>query len=108
MFVRRGFLPSLFKAFSSAPFYEPYEDMLTRLGGDSVERVPTLVFPRKGLKQGLAMHGPGLERFPYRGVSLVHVPKGTADETPVTIYVRPFSCLLEAVYRKGHGWKPDS
>jgi hypothetical protein len=101
----RVMLPALFKRFDAAPFVTAFEEFYEREEGRAQGRTLGLVFPRKGLRQGLIIHGEGLEAVFCHGLSLVYV--GGTRRRPHSLYVRPFQALVEAVYNKGHGWRPD-
>lgn len=101
---KTALLPALFRQFDQAPFVRAYEDFFEQHQGDAEGRVLGLVFPRKGIRQGLIILNEELEAVPYHGLTLVY--SGGNRKHPCKLYVRPFQLLVEAIYRKGHGWRP--
>jgi hypothetical protein len=101
----RVLLPSLYRNFAAAPFAALYHNLLEEVGDRLGDRTLGIVFPRKGVRHGLVIHGAGLETLPYTGTSVVHEVGGDAS---ATLYVRPFQAVLAAIDNRGHGWRRDS
>lgn len=100
-------VPALFNRFASAPFvsaYEAfYEEYADRANGGAVG----LVFPRKGVRQGLIMYtSDDPEAIPFGEREFYMVYVGGSRKKRHRLYVRSFQKTVEAVYRDGHGWTP--
>ena len=102
---KRSLLPALFRDFESAPFVAAYEEFFEANIDKAQGRAVGLVFPRKGLKQGLIMHNGGLDAYWVKGTSLVYT--GGTRKAPVQLYVQAYQSLIDAIYGKGHGWRPE-
>jgi len=99
-------LPALFNCFANAPFLPFYEEWYERAQPGAAGRAVGLVFPRVGIRHGFVLHGgEGLEGVWVPGSVWVY-HGGTRDQ-PTTLYLRPFASLIEALYNRGHGWRPE-
>jgi len=99
-------MPALFNCFANAPFLPFYEEWYERAQPGAGGRAIGLVFPRVGIRHGFVLHsGEGLEGVWVPGS--VWVYHGGTRDAPTRLYLRPFASLVEALYNRGHGWKPE-
>src|SRR5262245_31550489 len=101
----RALLPSLFTAFSRAPFIRYYDDFYEQVAGRAGTRAVALVFGRNRIQQGLALHNGGLDQYHVAGTTMVYT--GGDKDHPVRLFLQPYSALLRAIHAGGHGWRPD-
>lgn len=95
-------LPGLMNHFAASPFRGAYEEFFSSVSRDGTSRIPVVVMQFKGIRNGLAVHGDGLQHVPYKGLTLTHSPKERGND----LYIRSFQNLVSAVFDNGHGWKP--
>jgi hypothetical protein len=93
--------PSRFKKFSRVPFVQAYEEFHADMVAEAATRSVALVFPRRGFKYGLVIHNDDSETYWERGLCWVF--KGEKHR----LYVQPYANLLDAIYKNGHGWRPE-
>jgi hypothetical protein len=98
-------LPSLLERFAQSTLAKAFDDCYERAVDPAAGRAVGLVVPRRGLRNGLLVHGGGLEGVAYHGAELRYT--GGTKKHPHHLYVRPFQAVLAAVYNKGHGWRPE-
>lgn len=101
-------LPALFKNFGSAPFVDAYESFYEQMEGRAQGRAVGLIFPRKGLKNGLIIY---TVDDPLR-IPLCHregyfMYAGGSKKDRHYAVVRSFQKVVEALHNGGHGWRPD-
>lgn len=103
----KAVLPRWFQTFRDLPFVPPYLDFAA---GDAGKRRPAgLVFPRKGLAQGLVIHNGDLQFLLPGGSCFLHEARAKRGRKQLPrLVVQPFTLLLDAIYAGGHGWKPAS
>lgn len=99
-------LPSLFKKFQDAPFVKAYADDHDSALELANGRAIGLLFPRKGIVQGLIIHdGTGLDIFWQRGAIMCY--HGGTREKPTRLYVQAFGGLVEDIVAGENGWAPE-
>jgi len=96
--------PALFRRFQDAPWVEAYEEFYEQVSGQALDRTIGLIFPRKGVQQGLLIHNGGLDAYWVRGLRWTYF--GGTKEKPQLLYVQPFAPLVGAIHNNGHGWRP--
>lgn len=101
----KGQVPALYKSFPQVPFVEAYNAFYTRNQPRANGRMLGLVFPYKGVPWGLIIHNDGMDFQKFHGTCLVYV--GGPKKNRECLYVRPFQTFLEALYNRGHGWRPE-
>src|SRR4029077_6404368 len=99
-------LPAFYTRFHTAPFLPAYEDWFERAEPEANGRAIGLLFPYDGIKPGLVLpKRGGLEGLGQRG--MVSVYHAGSREQPYCLYLQAFAQLVEAIYKKGHGWKAE-
>lgn len=97
------FLPNLFRKFADAPFVRAYDDFFELMASLAQGRAIGLVFPRKGIPQGLIIHnGVDLPQRVFRGLVLHYQSKKSAHQ----LFIQPYQSVVEQIFANGHGWKP--
>lgn len=102
-------LPALFKAFGAAPFMTAFDEFYEKNAARASGRTVGMVFPRKGLKNGLIVYAaddPHVLPFGEREAYFTYV--GGSKKDRHWILVRSFQKTLEAIHNGGHGWRPDA
>lgn len=104
---RDATMPAQHTRFHDFPPLKFYEDWFERAEKEANGRAVGLLFPRKGIQQGLILHnGEGLDGLWLPG--MVSVYTGGTREHPYRLYLQAFAPLVEAIHNKGHGWKPEA
>lgn len=106
----RAMIPALFRDFGRAPFVTAFEAFYEREADAAAAsgRLPGLVFPRKGLKNGMVIYAADdPEAVPVGDrETLLAYPGGGAGKKRTGrtwLVVRSFQRLLEALHSGGHG-----
>jgi hypothetical protein len=98
--------PQRFKSFQAVPFVLAYLQQFRQMESERDMRSVGMIFPRKGFQLGMIIHNDEGERYWTRGLCWVY--KGRVLGQDRKFYVQPYSALLEGIYNKGRGWKPES
>lgn len=99
-------LPALTKHFQEAPFVKAYEEFYEAAEPRAAGRAVTLLFPRKGVPRGYALHnGEGLAGYWIPGSFFGCV--GGTREYPTQLVAHSFAVLVDAIRARGNGWKPE-
>lgn len=101
---KKAMLPSLFNNFQAAPFVPAYEDWYEKAKERSNGRAISMVFRRSGIAGGLLLTDDILEAVYYHGFTGVY--SGGTRKEQRNLYLRPYRSFLEAIYNRGHGWRP--
>lgn len=102
--LQEAILPAWFRNFRHLPFILPYEAFYDGLGEEAGLKPVGLVFPRRGFQQGLVVHNGPVDKFvPPRTPCFLYA----GGEKAMSLVVQPFIGLLDHIYARGRGWKPD-
>lgn len=104
--LQEAIFPAWFKNFRNLPIIDPFEEFYEGLGDERTLRPVGMIFPRNGFKQGLIVHTGSPDQFvpPRSGYFCYH---GGDRKHPLDLVVQPYIGLLDHIYNRGHGWKPD-
>lgn len=98
--VQEAILPNLFRHFAKAPFVKKYNEMKEEYRTSN--KPFGLLFPRKGLQQGLVIHNGYQGDFVPAGASCF-VWQPTRDDTPLIV-----QDLLMFLWQINETWKPQA
>jgi hypothetical protein len=98
-------LPKWFMEFSHLPFYDVYLAMHERVAEKADGRPVGLIFPRKGIRQGLIIHNGDMDTYVPEKTSC-HLYRG-GGRHPIVLVVQPYAGFLDHIYKNGHGWVPE-
>lgn len=99
-------LPALFKDFGSSPIMLAYETFYERASLWAGERIAGLVFPRKGLKNGLVVYtADAPDALPLCDREAMFCYAGGGKKDRHWIVVRSFQKVLDGIHNGGHGWR---
>lgn len=99
-------VPNMFKAFHEVPFTAPFLQFAAQAEDTRCGRSVGLIVPRRGFQWGLVVHDSANGSGWAGGLCFVY--KGRDKKKAYTLYVRPFSALIEELFAQGRGWRPDA
>lgn len=100
-------IPALFKTFGQAAFVAAYDTFYSAAESQANGRTVALVFPRKGFKNGMVIYlADDLDVLPFGEREAFFAYAGGTKARRHWLLVRSFQQTLEAVYNRGHGWRP--
>lgn len=100
-------IPAMFKAFGNTAFVRAYDAFYSATQSRAHDRIPALVFSRKGFKNGMIIYlADDFAALPIDERETVIAYAGGNKAKRHWLLVRSFQKTLEAIYNKGHGWRP--
>jgi len=94
--------PARYKKFEWVPFVIAYRQFYNSASAAASGRSIGLIFPRRGMVDGMIIHNDESEQFWTSGLCQVYKD----PKTEKRLYVQPFAALIAAIYNNGRGWRP--
>jgi hypothetical protein len=102
-------IPAMFRNFTNTPYVKAYDIAYTNNLEKAADRKIGLVFPRKGIRNGLVIYETEdlFAEIPIGAKELVFTYVVTRRKKQSMLVVRAFQKVLEAI-KSQDGWTPDS